>query len=65
MVALVVPPLVALATISVIVFVQAMSTMTDTRQMSQHLQTSEAIRQLIYTMQKERDITCILLETDR
>ncbi len=61
LVAVVFPPIVALATISFLVCIQATATMEDSRKMIDHLQTSEAIKELVHMLQRERGITCIYL----
>ncbi len=60
----VLPPVIALATISYLSFGQAMKTMNDAQELSDHLTTSETNRRLIHMLQRERGIACIFLESD-
>ncbi len=59
--AVVFPPILALAGISFLVIFQARRTMEDSVRMRDHLMHSDDIRKLVHVMQRERGVTCIYL----
>ncbi len=62
---LIVPQLLALTFVSALLITESVDVMRHSRDLKQHVQWMEPIRLVITQLQREREMTCVLISTDR